>query len=134
MRSKLIDSVDVIVGFVIGAGEEADSAFNQGELIAVCIHFGRIKNRMSEVVNEEIIGVVGLGAVDDDRLEIFVPTLRLAEELAQSVFAINGVLSKAFDEFFRNVLVNIVGIGMAEIIVQSRPNVVAGEFFEIVHR
>lgn len=125
----MIDSVNIIVSFIIRTGEEANSAFNQGELISVCIHFGRIKNRMSEVVNEEIIGVVGLGAVDDDSLEVFVPALRLAEEFAQRAFGFNGVISEAVDEGIGNVFVNVIRIDVAEVIFDSRPNVVASEFF-----
>ena len=133
MRSELIDSVNVIVVFVIGTREKADSAFNQVKLIAVGVQFGGVKNGMSEIVNKIVIGVMGFGAVDDDSLQIFVPALRLAEKFAKSAFAVDRIDSEAVDEFFGNVFVNVVGIGMAEIIVQSRPNVVAGEFFEIVH-
>lgn len=70
MRSKVIDSVNVVVGFVIGSGEEANSAFNQVKLIAVGVHFGRIQNGMSEIVNEVVIGIVCLGAVEDDSLQV----------------------------------------------------------------
>ena len=133
MRRELIDSVDVVVGFVIGTRKETDGAFNQGELIAVGIQFGRVKNGMSEVVNERVVGIVSFGSVDDDCLQVFVPALRLAEKFAQSAFAINGVKSEAVGELFGNVFVNIVGIGMAEIIVHSRPNVIAHEFLKFVH-
>jgi len=107
--------------------------FNQSDFVAVNIQFGRIQNGMSEVVNEGIVGVVGLGSVDDDCLQILVPALRLAEEFAQSAFAVDRIGSESFDEFFGNVFVNVVGVGMAEVIVQSRPDVVAGEFLEFVH-
>ena len=129
----MVYSVNVLISFVIGAREEANSAFNQGDFVAVGVHFGGTENGMSEVMNESVIGIVGLGTVDDDSLQVLVPALGLAEEFAQSTFAINGVLSEAFDEFFRNVFINIVGIGMAEIIIKSRPNVVASEFLEFVH-
>jgi len=133
MRRELIDSVNVVVGFVVRTRKEANSAFNQVELIAVGVHFGRVKNRVSEVVHEIVVGIVSFGAVDYDRLQVFVPALRLAEKLAESAFAINGVLSETFDEFFGNIFVNVVGIGVAEIIFQSRPDIVANEFFEFVH-
>ena len=133
VRREPIDSVDVVVGFVVGTREEADSAFNQSYFVAVGVQFGGTENGMSEVVNEGIVGVVGLGAVDDDCLQILVPALRLAEEFAKSAFAVDRIGSEAFDEFFGNVFVNVVGIGVAEVIVQSRPDVVASEFLEFVH-
>ena len=120
MRRELIDSVNVVVGFVVRTRKEANGAFNQVELIAVGVHFGRVKNRVSEVVHEIVVGIVSFGAVDYDRLQVFVPAVRLAEKLAQSAFAINGVLSETFDEFFGNIFVNVVGIGMAEIILKRR--------------
>ena len=132
-RSKLINSVNVLISFFVGTGKEVNSAFNQVELIAVGVHFGRIQNGMSEVVNESVVRIVSFGAVDDNGLQVFIPTLRIAEEFAKSAFAINGVGSEAVDEFFRNIFVNIVGIRVAEIIFKSRPNVVAHEFFEFVH-
>ena len=58
---------------------------------------------MSEVVDEEIIGIVGLGAVDDDCLQVFVPALRLAEEFAKSAFAVDRIDSEAIDELFGNI-------------------------------
>ena len=134
MRRELIDSVNVVVGFVVRTRKEANSAFNQVELIAVGVHFGRVKNRVSEVVHKVIIGVVRFGAIDDDRLQAFVPTLRLAEKLTQSAFAVDRIFSEAFDKFFGDVFVNVVGIRMAEIIVQSRPDVIQNMFFEFVHR
>ena len=133
VRRELIDSVDVVVGFVVGAREEADGAFNQGDFVASGVQFDRIQNGMGKVVNEGIVGVVGLGAVDDDCLQVFVPALRLAEEFAQGAFAVDRISSEAVDEFCGNIFVNVFGIGMAEVIVQSRPNVVAGEFLEFVH-
>ena len=134
MRSELIDSVNVIVVFVIGTREKADSAFNQVKLIAVGVQFGGVKNGMSEIVNKIVIGVMGFGAVDDDSLQIFVPALRLAEKFAKSAFAVDRIDSEAVDEFFGNVFVNVVGIDVAEVIIDSRPDVVASEIFEIVHR
>ena len=80
VRSELIDSVDIVIGFVVGAGEKADGAFNQSYFVAVGVHFGRIKNGVCEVVNEGIIGVVRLRPVDDNGLQVFIPNLRLAEE------------------------------------------------------
>ena len=133
LRRELIDSVDIVISFVIGAGEKADGAFNQSDFVAVGVQFGGVENGVCEVVNEAVIGVVRLGAVNDDSLQIFVPALRLAEEFAQSTFAVDRISSETFDEFFRNVFINIVGIGMAEIIFKSRPNVVASEFLEFVH-
>ena len=133
MRSKEINSVNVLISFVIGAREEANSAFNQIKLIAVGVHFGRIQNGMSEVVNERVVRIVSFGAVDDNGLEILVPRLRFAEKLAQVMFAVNGVKSEPFNEFFRDVFVNIVRISMAEIILKSRPDVLAKLFFKFVH-
>ena len=84
-------------------------------------------------MHESVVGIVRLRPVDNDCLQVFVPTLRLAEKFAQSAFAVDRISSETFDELFRNVLVNVVGIGVAEVIVKSRPNVVAHEFFEFVH-
>ncbi len=57
--SKLIDSVDVFFGFVIGSREEADSAFNQSEFIAIGVQLDGAKNGISEIVNEKIVrGIV----------------------------------------------------------------------------
>ena len=133
MRRELIDSVNVLISFVIGFGEKADSAFNQVKLIAIGVQFCRIQNRVCEVVNEAVIEIVSLGTVDDDSLQVFIPALRLAEEFAQSTFAVDRIGSKAVDELFGNVFVNVVGIGMAEIIVHSRPDVIAHEFLKFIH-
>lgn len=134
MRGELIDSVDVVVGFFVGTGEEVDSAFNKVDFVAVGVQLGGLKNGMSEVVDERVVGIVGLGAIDDDSLQVFVPALRLAEKFAQGMFGFNGVISEAVDEGIGNVFVNVVGIDVAEVIFESRPDVVASEFFEIVHR
>ena len=134
MRGELIDSVNVRIGFIVRTREETDSAFNQIKLIVVGIQCGRIENRVGEVVNEVVIGVVSFGAVDDYCLQIFIPRLRFAEEFAQVMFGINGIKSEAVDELFGNVFVNVVRISVAEIIFQSRPDIGANEFFEIVHR
>ena len=133
MRSELIDSVDISVVFVVGSGEEADSAFNQSDFIAVGIQFGGLKNGMGKVVDEEIIGIVSLGAVDDDCLQVFVPALGLAEKFAQSLFVFDRIDSEAIDEGIGNVFVNVIRIDVAEVIVESRPDVVESEIFEIVH-
>ena len=129
----MIDSVNVIVRFVIGAREEVNSAVNQMELFIIGIPFSRAENGMCEIVNEDIIGIVSFGSVDDDGLQVFVPALRLAEKFAQVVFAFNGVISEAVDECIRNVVENVIRIGVAEIIAKSRPDVVAHEIFEFVH-
>ena len=105
MRGKVIDSVNVLISFVIGTGKEVDSAFNQSELIAVGIQFGRIKNGVCKVVNESVVGVVGFGAVDDNGLKLLVPRLRFAEELAQVMLCFNGIKNEAFDELFGDVFV-----------------------------
>ena len=55
---------------------------------------------MGEVVNEGIVGVVGLGAVDDDSLQVLVPALRIAEEFAKGAFAVDRIGSESVDEFF----------------------------------
>ena len=134
MRGELIDSVNVVVGFVIGTGEEADSAFNQGDFVAIGVQLCGLKNGMGKVVDEEIIGIVSLGAVDDDCLQVFVPALGLAEKFAQSLFVFDRIDSEAIDEGIGNVFVNVIRIDVAEVIVESRPDVVASEFLEIVHR
>ena len=134
MRGELIDSVNVVVGFVIGTGEEADSAFNQGDFVAIGVQLCGLKNGMGKVVDEEIIGIVSLGAVDDDCLQVFVPALGLAEKFAQSLFGFDRIDSEAIDEGIGNVFVNVIRIDVAEVIVESRPDVVASEFLEIVHR
>ena len=133
MRSKEINSVNVLISFVIGFGEEANSAFNQVELIAVGVQFGGVKNRVSEVVDERVVGVVRFGTVDNNSLEILVPRLRFAEELAQVMFAVDRIVSEPFNELFRNVFVNVVGVSMAEIILKIRPDVIAKLFFKFIH-
>ena len=75
LRRELIDSVNVLIVFVIGAGEKADGAFNQSDFVAVGVQFGGVENGVCEVVNEAVIGVVSLGAVNDDSLQVFVPAL-----------------------------------------------------------
>ena len=134
MRSELIDSVNILINFVIVSREEADSAFNQCEFIAVDVQLCRAENGVSEVVNESIVGVVGFGTVDDNGLEILVPRLRFAEEFEQGAFTLDRILSKAFDELFGNVFVNVVGIRMAEIIIKRSPDVIAQLFFKFVHK
>lgn len=108
----MINSVDVVVGFVIGAREEADGAFNQVKLIAVGVHFGRIQNGMSEIVNESVVGIVSLGTVDDDGLQVFVPALRFTEKFAQGTFAPDRIRNETIYEFFGDIFVNVVGIGI----------------------
>ena len=133
MRSELIDSVNVIISFVIGAGKEVDSTFNQVELIAVGVQFDRILNGMSEIVNERIIGIVSFGAVDDNGLQIFIPRLRFSEEFAQRAFTLDRIDSEAIDELFGDVFVNVVRIRMTKIILKSRPDVIAKLFFKFIH-
>ena len=129
----MVYSVNVLISFVIGSGEEVDSTFNQVELIAVGVQFGGVKNRVSEVVDERVVGVVRFGTVDNNSLEILVPRLRFAEELAQVMFAVDRIVSEPFNELFRNVFVNVVGVSMAEIILKSRPDVIAKLFFKFIH-
>ena len=100
LRRELIDSVDVVVGFVVGAREEADGAFNQSDFVAVGVQLCGAENGVGEVVNEGIVGVGGLGAVDDDCLQVFVPALRLTEEFSQRAFAVDRIVSEADYEFF----------------------------------
>ena len=133
MRRELIDSVNVIVSFIVRTREEANSAFNQSELITIDVQFGRIQNGICKVVYESVVRIMSLGAVDNDGLEILVPALRVAEELAQSLFAVNGVKSEAVDEFLGNVFVNVIGISMAEIILKSSPDVIADKIFKFFH-
>jgi len=129
----VVYSVNVLISFVIGSGEEANSAFNQCELIAVGVNFGRIKNGMSEVVNERVVRIVSFGAVDDNGLEIFIPRLRFAEEFAQGAFTLDRIDSEAIDELFGNVFVNVVRIRMTKIILKSSPDVIAKLFFKFIH-
>ena len=129
----MVYSVNVLISFVIGAREEANSAFNQVELIAVGVNFGRIQNGMSEVVNERVVRIVSFGAVDDNGLQIFIPRLRFAEEFAQRAFTLDRIDSEAIDELFGDVFVNVVGVRMAEIILKRIPNVIADLFFKFVH-
>lgn len=58
MRNKVIDSVNIIVSFIVRMGKEADGAFNQSELIT--------------------IGVQKIFQVADDRTNIFVSQFKFA--------------------------------------------------------
>lgn len=88
---------------------------------------------MSEVVNESIVGVVGLGAVDDNCLEVVVPGLRTAEELAQVSFGEGVVSSEAFDESVTNVVENVGRVGVSAVVSEGDPDVVAVEVDELFH-
>ena len=44
MRGKLLDSVNVVVKAIVWTREEANSASNQGNFIAIGIQFGRLKD------------------------------------------------------------------------------------------
>ena len=122
--SKLVDSVNVAVGFVVGVGEKSNNAFNQQEAFAVGVPFGRTQNVVGEIVQEKVVGVVSFGAVDDDGLKLFIPTLRHTKELTQVVFAFNGVVSEAFDKSVGDVVEDLSRVAMAKIIVEGSPNVV----------
>ena len=113
--------------------EEANSAFNQVELIAVSVQFSRIQNGMSEVVNERVVRIVRFGSVDDNGLQIFIPRLRFAEEFAKGAFAVDRIDSEAIDELFGDVFVNVVRIRMTKIILKSSPDVIAKLFFKFIH-
>ena len=133
MRSQSLNGVDIGFVLVVWARKEADSAVNQGEFVAVGIPFGRAKNGISEIVNENVVRIVSLGAVDDDGLKILVPAQRIAEEITQVAFAVNGIDGKVVNERISNIVENVIGIGVAEIIVESRPNVFGKLCFEFIH-
>ena len=68
---------------------------------------------------------MSLSAVDDDGLEILVPAQRIAEEITQVAFAVNGVDGKVINKRVRNIVENVIGLGVAEIIVESRPDILS---------
>ena len=74
-------------------------------------------------MNENVIGIVSFGTVDDDGLKIFVPSLGMAEKFAQVMFGFNSVLSETRDEL----------IGMTKIIIKSSPDVLSELFLKFFH-
>ena len=74
--SKLIDSVDVIVSFVVWTGEKSNSTFNQQEAFAIGVPLGGTENRVGKIVHKNVVGIMRFGAVDDDGLKLLIPTLR----------------------------------------------------------
>ena len=131
--SELFDSVAIIVGFVVRAREEADGIVDKNALFLVSVPFDGRKNLVGEILNEDVIRVVSLGAVDDNGLKIFVPSVRLAEKFAEFAFAFDGVVSEAIDEVRGNVVEHVGFVGMTAIIVDGSPKIVAGEFSKFVH-
>ena len=131
--SELFDSDAIIVGFVVRAREEADGVVDKNALFLVSVPFDGSKNLVGEILNEDVIRVVSLGAVDDDGLQVFVPGLRLAEKVAKFAFAFYGVVREAIDEVRGNVVENVGFVGMAAVIVDGSPKIVAGEFSKFIH-
>ena len=131
--SELFDSVAIISRVVIWSRKEANGVVDKNALFPVSIEFCGRKDYVGEIVNEDVIGIVSFGAVDDNGLKIFVPALRFAEKVAQFAFAFDRIVSEAIDEIAGNVIENVGFVGMAAIIVDSRPKIVASEFSKIVH-
>lgn len=133
IRRELFYSVAIIVGFVVRAREEADGIVDKNALFLVSVPFDGRKNLVGEILNEDVIRVVSLGAVDDNGLKIFVPSVRLAEKFAEFAFAFDGVVSEAIDEVRGNVVEHVGFVGMTAIIVDGSPKIVASEFCQFIH-
>ena len=131
--SELFDSVAIIVRFVIWSRKEADGIVNKNARFLVSIPFDGRKNLVGEILNEDVVRVVSFGAIDDDGLQVFVPSVRFAEEVAKFAFAFDGVVSKAIDEVRGNVVENVGFVRMAAVIVDGSPKIVAGEFSKFIH-
>ena len=88
---------------------------------------------MASFCTSAIIGIVRLVSVDDDCLQVFVPALRLAEQFAQFVFAVESVFRKAFDESFGHVVKHVGIVGVTALVGDCRADVVFQKRFDCVH-
>ena len=131
--SKLLNGVDSVVIFVVRTRKERDSAVDKETRFGRSVKSGGRENFVGELVNEDVIGIVSFGAVDDDGLKVFVPALGFAEQFAKFAFAFNGVVGKAVDEIAGNVVKNVGFVSVTAIIVDGRPKIIASEFCQIVH-
>ena len=105
---KSLNGVDSVGTFVVGTNEESDCAVDKEASFSSGVQSCGRKDFVGEVVDENVIGIVSFGAVDDDGLKVFVPTLRFAEEFAEFAFVLNGVDSKAVDEVVGNSSTSVV--------------------------
>ena len=131
--SELFDSVAIIIRVVVGTRKEANGVVDKNALFPVGVEFCGRQDFVGEIVNEDEVRVVSFGAVDDDGLKIFVPALRFAEKVAKFAFAFDGVVSEAIDEVRGNVVENVGFVGVAAVIVDGSPKIVASEFSKFIH-
>ena len=99
-----VDSVGILV---VGTSEKSDGAVDEETRFGSGVQFCGRKDFVGEVVDENVIGIVSFGAVDDDGLNVFVPALRFAEKFAKFTFAFDGVDGKAIDEVVGNVVEHV---------------------------
>ena len=114
-----MNGVDSVVVFIEGTRKERDSAVDKETRFGRGVKSGGRENFVGELVNEDVIGIVGFGAVDNDGLKIFVPALGFTEKLAQFAFALDGVVGKTIDKFAGNVVEYIGFVGVTAIIVDG---------------
>ena len=107
IRSELLNGVDSVVVFVVRTRKERNSAVDEETRFGRGVQSGGSKNNVCEIVNEDVIGIVSFGTVDDDGLKIFVPALGFAEQVAKFAFALDGVVGKAIDEIAGNVVEHV---------------------------
>ena len=116
---ELLNCFDSVGVFVVRTSKDSDGAVDEETRFGRSVQSGGSKNNVGEIVNEDVIGIVGFGTVDNDGLKIFVPALRFAEQVAKFAFVLNGVVSKAIDEIAGNVVENVGFIGVTAIIVDD---------------
>ena len=102
-----MNGVDSVVVFIVWPSEEGDRTVNEEAHFGSGVQSSGRKDFVGEVVDEDVIGIVSFGAVDDDGLKIFVPAQRLAEKIAQFAFAFDGIVGKAIDEVVGNVVEHV---------------------------
>ena len=130
---KSLNGVDSVGILVVGTSEESDCAVDKEARFSSGVQSCGRENRVGEVVDENVIGIVSFCAVDDDGLKVFVPALRFAEEFAKFTFAFDWIVSKAVDEIAGNVVENVWFVGVAAVIVDGSPKIFAGKFDKFVH-
>ena len=118
---------------IVRTGEEADSAVNEGAFLQVEIQRCRIQDRFCETANESVVGIVCLRPVDDDSLQVVVPSIGVGENVAQVALCVGTVLGEAVDESVANVVKHGRHARVAAVIGNRRPDVLSVQIDNFVH-
>lgn len=118
---------------VVRAGEETDSAVNKCAFLQIKILCRRIQNLFGKTAHERKIGIVGLGAVDDDSLQVVVPSVGTAEQAAQVFLCESVVSGEAVNKSVANVVEDVGRVGVAAVVGDAGPDVANVQVDELFH-